>query len=89
MRKIHSLLYVLIIMTSVMISPCYAADSSISWTEDELAFMEEHPVIRLGVDPGFVPFEFIDENGEYKGIAADYLSLISEKPACNLKLSKS
>ncbi len=88
MRKIHSLLYVLIIMTSVMISPCYAADSSISWTEDELAFMEEHPVIRLGVDPGFVPFEFIDENGEYKGIAADYLSLISEKTGLQFEVVK-
>ncbi|MFY9273233.1 MAG: transporter substrate-binding domain-containing protein, partial [Thermacetogeniaceae bacterium] len=88
MRKIHILLYVLIIMTSVMISPCYAADSSISWTEDELAFMEEHPVIRLGVDPGFVPFEFIDENGEYKGIAADYLSLISEKTGLQFEVVK-
>jgi len=71
-----------------MISPCYAADSSISWTEDELAFMEEHPVIRLGVDPGFVPFEFIDENGEYKGIAADYLSLISEKTGLQFEVVK-
>ncbi len=88
MRKIHILLYVLIIMTLVMITPCYAADSSISWTEDELAFMEEHPVIRLGVDPGFVPFEFIDENGEYKGITADYLSLISEKTGLQFEVFK-
>jgi len=58
---------------------CFAADNVISWTEDELAFMEDHPVIRLGVDLGFVPFEFIDDDGEYKGITADYLALISEK----------
>ena len=48
-------------------------------------FMKEHPVIRLGVDPEFVPFEFIDIDGEYKGIAADYLSLIKERLGCNLK----
>ena len=36
---------------------------------------------------GLVPFEFI-ENGEYKGIAADYLALISEKPVWSLKLQK-
>jgi len=41
--------------------------------------MKEHPLILLGIDPEFIPFEFIDENGEYKGIAADYLSLVSEK----------
>ena len=44
-------------------------------------------MIRLGVDPEFVPFEFIDENGEYKGIAADYLSLISEKTGLQFELS--
>jgi len=48
-------------------------------TEEEIAFIEEHPVIRLGVDPGFVPFEFINEDGEYVGIAADYLALVSER----------
>lgn len=79
MRKILALLFIFFIITSVMIVPCYATSNSISWTEDEIAFMKDHPVIRLGVDPGFVPFEFIDEDGEYKGIAADYLLLISEK----------
>lgn len=59
--------------------PVFAAENGIRWTEDELTFMNVHPVIRLGVDPGFVPFEFIDDNGEYKGIAADYIALISEK----------
>jgi len=73
-------------MISVMKSPCYAADSSISWTEDELAFMEEHPLIRLGVDPEFVPYEFIDDDGEYKGIAADYLSLVSEKTGLSFEV---
>ena len=60
MRKLFTLLFVLIIMTSIIITPCYGAGNVIKWTEDELAFMEEHPVIRLGVDPGFMPFEFID-----------------------------
>jgi signal transduction histidine kinase/CheY-like chemotaxis protein len=69
-----------------MTTPCFALDNSISWTEDELAFMEEHPVIRLGVDPRFVPFEFIDEDGEYKGIAADYLALVSEKTGLQFEI---
>ena len=89
MRKIQLfLLLTFIIVSSVMITPSHAAESSISWTEDELAFMEEHPVIRLGVDPKFVPFEFIDEDGEYKGIAADYLSLISERTGLKFEVAK-
>lgn len=49
--------------------PCFAAENHIDWTEEELAFLKEHPVIRLGVDPEFMPFEFMDGDGEYKGIA--------------------
>ena len=48
-----------IIILTIIETSCFAAENSIDWTEDELVFMEEHPVIRLGVDPEFVPFEFI------------------------------
>ena len=72
-------IFLVVIILTAMTTPCFAAENVISWTEDELTFMEDHPVIRLGVDPGFVPFEFIDDGGEYKGITADYLDLLSEK----------
>jgi two-component system sensor histidine kinase/response regulator len=77
-----------IIMLTTMVMPCFATENSISWTDEELAFLQEHPVIRLGVDPGFVPFEFIDKDGEYKGIAADYISLISEKTGLQFEVVK-
>jgi two-component system sensor histidine kinase/response regulator len=87
MRRIITSFIFLIIM-QVIATPCYASDNKISWTKDELAFMKEHPVIRLGVDPAFVPFEFIDIDGEYKGIAADYLSLIKEKTGLQFEVVK-
>ena len=58
--------------------PGYAGETDILWTEAELAFLNNHPVIRLGIDPAFVPFEFIDQDGEYKGITADYISKITD-----------
>jgi len=78
MKKILALFTILIIILLCIILTRVTV-SNINWTGAELAFMEEHPVIRLGVDPRFVPFEFIDSNGEYKGIVPDYLSLISQK----------
>lgn len=33
-------------------------------SDSELSFIKEHPVIHLGVDPKFVPFEFLDEKGK-------------------------
>lgn len=56
--------------------PIMASTTSLNFTTEEALFIEEHPVIELGVDPSFVPFEFMDQ-GVYKGIAADYLRLIS------------
>ena len=82
------LIILVMIFFAAITVPCLAVDNGINWTEDELAFMEEHKVIRLGVDPGFVPFEFIDENGEYRGIAADYLALISEKIGLQFEIVK-
>ena len=63
--KLRTIIIALTILFTIAI-PCFADDNSINWTEDELAFMKEHPVIRIGVDPRFVPFEFIDKDGEYK-----------------------
>ncbi|MDY0064527.1 MAG: transporter substrate-binding domain-containing protein [Bacilli bacterium] len=63
-----------------------ANDTAISFTAEEIAFIENHPVIKLAVDPNFVPFEFFDE-GEYKGIAADYLAIISEKTGIEFEYS--
>ncbi len=66
----------------------YANDRQIDFTENELSFIENHPVIRLGVDPRFVPFEFIDDTGEHSGIAADYLELVSEKTGLTFEIAK-
>ena len=52
--------------------------SGLRLTDAEIQFINDHPTIRLGVDPEFIPYEFFDTDGTYKGIAADYLKLISE-----------
>lgn len=88
MKKIFILMIIAFIAILMMINICYAIDYSINWTEEELNFIKDNPVIRLGVDPKFVPFEFIDEDGEYKGITADYLSLISKKTGLEFEVEK-
>ena len=88
MRRAIAVLFALVITITAMVFPCYATADSISWTEDEIAFMEKHPVIRLGVDPGFVPFEYFDEDGVYVGIAPDYLALISDRTGLQFEVAK-
>jgi len=42
-------------------------------TYEEHLWLQAHPVINVGIDTNFFPFEFVDEKGEFKGISADYL----------------
>jgi len=58
------------------------------FTEEEERFINTHPVIHLCVDPDFVPYEFIDSDGQYKGIAADYIKLLSEKTGIQMIAGK-
>jgi ABC-type amino acid transport substrate-binding protein len=57
-------------------------------SEAEKAFLEQHKVIRMGVDPSFVPFEFIDSDGGYKGIAAEYVRIMEGKLGVRFEAAK-
>lgn len=56
-----------------------AHSGSVDLTEEEREWLRNHPVIRTAIDTGWAPFEYLDEEGNYKGLAADYLALISQK----------
>jgi len=55
------------------------AEEKATLNEDELKWLKEHPVIRVAPDPDFPPVEYLDNNGGYRGIAADFISLIENK----------
>ncbi len=52
----------------------------------EKAWINQHPVIRLGIDPGFAPFEFIDKKGQYKGMTADFIALLNERLGIRMEI---
>ncbi len=47
-------------------------------TQEERAWLKDHPVIRLAPDPHYPPIEYFDEVGVYRGITADYVALAEE-----------
>ncbi len=55
-------------------------------TAREREWIETHPVIRLGVDPEFVPFEYIDEEGNYRGISSDYVKILNQRLGLKMEL---
>ena len=48
-------------------------------TAAEQAWIAEHRNLRLGIDQTWPPFEFFDEKGVYRGMAADYINLLNER----------
>ncbi len=57
-------------------------------TQDELEWLNDHPVINLGADPDWRPFEYIDEYNQHRGMVADYLHLITNQLGIELQLPK-
>jgi PAS domain S-box-containing protein len=55
-------------------------------TADEQAWIEEHPVIRMGVDSEGVTFDFVDEQGQHRGFTADMLALALPRAGLNVEL---
>ena len=52
-------------------------NNEINFTEDELLWIKKNPIVNIGADSDWPPFEYLDENGKYQGIASDYLDLLS------------
>ncbi len=60
--------------------------STIQLTNAEQAWISAHPVIRVGPDPEFRPVEFFDQEGVYQGLAADYISAVSDHLGLQFKI---
>lgn len=76
-------LILLIMVVGCLMPPASAADSeshsSVSLSPEEIRWIENHRVIRLAPDPAFHPFEFFDDSGSFRGIAADFMLLMEKK----------
>jgi PAS domain S-box-containing protein len=48
-------------------------NNQISLNEKEAAWLVNNSKIRLGIDPSWAPFEFVNEKGDYSGISSGYV----------------
>lgn len=56
-------------------SSSYAFDDlDLDLTAEEKRWLKSHHKIRLGVDPSWPPYDYIDSNGEHRGFAADIIA---------------
>lgn len=71
-------------MAVLAVSTAHAADVVLD--DLERYYLSQTPVVSLCVDPDWSPFESIDENGQYVGISADLLRLISIRTGVRFSL---
>lgn len=55
-------------------------------TPVEKEWIRTHPIVLSAPDPDFPPAEFFDAEGQYKGLVADYLDIISQRLGFELKI---
>ncbi len=73
-------LVVTLASTVAQAAPEVAGDTiDVELSAAETAWLAAHPVVRVGTQTDWAPFDFIDNNGRHAGVAADYLALIGEK----------
>ncbi|MFI8483338.1 bifunctional diguanylate cyclase/phosphodiesterase [Pseudomonas sp. NPDC078700] len=65
-----------IILFSLVLWTSTAA--ALTLTPTEKRWLQQHPTLRLGIDASWPPFEFRDEQGQYRGLAADYVTHIEQ-----------
>ena len=54
------------------------AQSNINFTQEELKWIEDHPVITSTNEVGWAPLDF-NQSGEARGFSVDYLNLVAKK----------
>ena len=67
----------------VLISQTMAQTSAASnpdlLTAEERAWLAAHPLLRLSPHPDYQPIDFFDEQGQHRGLTADYLTLLEQR----------
>jgi PAS domain S-box-containing protein len=61
------------------VAPAAQGAGAVSLTAAEQAWLDAHPAIRVGNNPGFEPIDFDDERGRPAGVAADVMALVQRK----------
>lgn len=88
-KQIYKLLTIILVLFSLSANDriAYATiDKSIELTTEESEFIESLGKVKMCVDPDWYPYEKITENGEYYGIAADLIALISNRTGIEFEI---
>jgi two-component system sensor histidine kinase EvgS len=59
---------------------------TLTLTNEQQQWLNNHSTIRLGVDSNWPPYEFVNQSGQLQGISADILSLVEQRLGIQFKV---
>ncbi len=85
LNKIVLLIFSLSVGLLVHAEEIKAAPDKVELTAKEQAWLAKHKSIRIGYDDSLPPYSFINESGQYEGIAIEVMAVLSQKLGINFK----
>ena len=61
-------------------------NATIVLTADEKEWIINNPIVKVGVDENWPPFDFIDNSKKHQGIASEYLNKIASSTGLNFEI---
>jgi PAS domain S-box-containing protein len=52
----------------------------------EIAWLAAHPNIRIGADPDSAPYSFVNDNGQFSGVSADFVRILNERLGIDMRM---
>lgn len=85
MIRTISLIFCALLFASQLVIAA-GSDGKVILTDEELAWIKDNPVVRVGGELDWPPFDYVDEHGRYSGVCNDYLNLIAEKTGLRFEI---
>lgn len=84
----RTVLFPVILLLLGLIAIPYTYASSVELSPREQQWLSTHKKIRISGPQAFPPFQYIDEDGAFKGMATDYLNLIAKQIGLEIEVVK-
>lgn len=75
-----------IFISSINVYAYAEAQVKIEFTDEEKEYIESREPIKIVVDPDWYPYEKIDKNGEYVGVASNIVNLVAQRTGLKFEL---
>lgn len=80
-------LFVLLLpVSSAQVAEANSTVPQIDLTSAEKTFLQQHPVLKIGVDADYAPYSFATDDGRYRGVAIDFIERISALLGVNIAI---